>query len=59
MNLKLQDEAALFAEYQNQPLPAETVVDGMLKPEEVASKFNRMERGLVSIAPKPSTRSSV
>jgi hypothetical protein len=49
MNLKLQDEAAFFAEYQNQPLPAETVVDGMLKPEEVASKINRMDRGLVSI----------
>ncbi|MFM8213524.1 MAG: hypothetical protein ACKN82_02590, partial [Pirellula sp.] len=31
MNLKLQDEAAFFAEYQNQPLWAETVVDGMLK----------------------------
>lgn len=25
MNLKLQDEAAFFAEYQNEPLPAETV----------------------------------
>lgn len=30
MNLKLQDEAAFFAEYQNQPLPEETVTDGML-----------------------------
>ena len=49
MNLKLQDEAAFFAEYQNQPLPAETVVDGMLKPEEVSMKINRMDRGLVSI----------
>ncbi len=49
MNLKLQDESAFFAEYQNEPLPAEKVVDGMLKPEEVASKINRMDRGLVSI----------
>jgi hypothetical protein len=49
MNLKLQDEAAFFAEYQNQPLPEETVVDGMLKPQEVANKINRMDRGLVSI----------
>ena len=24
MNLKLQDEAAFFAEYQNEPLPEET-----------------------------------
>ena len=49
MNLKLQDEAAFFAEYQNEPLPAETVVDGMLKPKKVAGKVNRMDRGLVSI----------
>jgi phage terminase large subunit GpA-like protein len=49
MNLKLQDEAAFFAEYQNQPLPEETVTDGMLKPEDVVSKINRMDRGLVSI----------
>ncbi len=46
MNLKLQDEAAFFAEYQNQPLPAETVVDGMLKPEEVSTKINPMDRGV-------------
>ncbi len=58
MNLKLQDEAAFFAEYQNQPLPAETVVDGMLKPEEVASKINRMDRGLVSIGATISPHSS-
>ncbi len=37
MNLKLQDEAAFFAEYQNQPLPEETVADGMLKANEVAA----------------------
>lgn len=49
MNLKLQDEAAFFAEYQNQPLPEETIVDGMLKAEEVASKINRLDRGNVSI----------
>jgi hypothetical protein len=49
MNLKLQDEAAFFAEYQNQPLPEETVTDGMLTPEDVVSKINRMDRGLVSI----------
>ena len=49
MNLKLQDEAAFFAEYQNQPLLEETVTDGMLKADEVMTKINRMERGLVSI----------
>ncbi len=50
MNLKLQDEAAFFAEYQNDPLPEETVVDGMLSADEVAKKFNRLERGCISIA---------
>jgi hypothetical protein len=49
MNLKLQDEAAFFAEYQNEPLPAETVVDGMLTADEVARKFNRLDRGTISI----------
>ncbi|MDZ4848087.1 MAG: terminase gpA endonuclease subunit [Pirellulaceae bacterium] len=49
MNLKLQDEAAFFAEYQNQPLLEETVADGMLKAEEVAAKINRMERRSISI----------
>ncbi len=49
MNLKLQDEAAFFAEYQNDPLPEETVVDGMLSADEVAKKVNRLERGCISI----------
>ncbi|MCY2977242.1 MAG: phage terminase large subunit family protein [Planctomycetota bacterium] len=49
MNLKLQDEAAFFAEYQNEPLPAETIVDGMLTADEVARKFNRLERSCISV----------
>ena len=49
MNLKLQDEAAFFAEYQNEPLPAETIVDGMLTADEVARKFNRLDRETISI----------
>ncbi len=49
MNLKLQDEAAFFRRVPEPTSTAETVVDGMLKPEEVASKINRMDRGLVSI----------
>ena len=36
-NLKLQDEAALFAEYQNEPLPEETVDDGQLTADQVAA----------------------
>lgn len=49
MNLKLQDEAAFFAEYQNQPLPEETVVDGMLTADEVTAKINRLDSGSISI----------
>ncbi len=49
MNLKLQDEAAFFAEYQNQPLPEETFADGMLTADEVAAKINRLDRGSISI----------
>ena len=49
MNLKLQDEAAFFAEYQNEPLQTETIVEGMLTADEVARKFNRLDRGCISI----------
>lgn len=45
MNLKLQDEAAFFAEYQNDPLPEQVIVEGVLTPDEVARKINRLERG--------------
>ncbi|TWT51046.1 Phage terminase large subunit (GpA) [Rubripirellula amarantea] len=50
MNLKLQDEAAFYAEYQNEPLPAETVDADQLTPEQVAGKINNMPRLTVPIA---------
>ncbi len=50
MNLKLQDEAAFFAEYQNDPLPAETVGEDMLTAEAIAAKVNNLDRQLVPIA---------
>ena len=50
MNLRLQDEAAFFAEYQNDPLPAETVGEHMLTADAVASKLNNLERSLVPIS---------
>ncbi len=50
MNLKLQDEAAFFAEYQNEPLPAEMVQTDELTPDQIASKLNRMKRGEVPIS---------
>jgi len=49
MNLKLQDEAAFFAEYQNEPLPAETASDDELTADQIAGKFNRMDRGEVAV----------
>lgn len=49
MNLKLQDEAAFFAEYQNEPLPEETVDADELTPDQIATKFNRIKRGEVTI----------
>ena len=38
MNLKLQDEAAFFAEYQNEPLPEEDVAADELTADQIASK---------------------
>ncbi|MEX0715970.1 MAG: terminase gpA endonuclease subunit, partial [Planctomycetaceae bacterium] len=49
MNLRLQDEAAFFAEYQNEPLPEETVGEGMLTAEQVAAKTNGRERRTVPV----------
>ncbi len=46
MNLKLQDEAAFFAEYQNEPLPEKGVEDeGLLSADQIAGKTNGMRRG--------------
>ncbi|TWU39335.1 terminase gpA endonuclease subunit [Novipirellula artificiosorum] len=50
MNLKLQDEAAFFAEYQNEPLPAETIDADQLTAEQVANKINGTDRCCVPIA---------
>jgi len=45
MNLKLQDEAAFFSEYQNEPLPEKGVEDeGLLSPDQVAGKLNGYKR---------------
>jgi hypothetical protein len=50
MNLKLQDEAAFFAEYQNEPLPEETAGTDELTADQIAGKNNRMARGDIPIA---------
>lgn len=50
MNLKLQDEAAFQAEYQNEPLPEVTTDDDLLSAEQIAVKINGMKRREVPIA---------
>jgi hypothetical protein len=50
MNLRLQDEAAFQAEYQNEPLPEKGVEDeGLLSADEIASKLNGCKPGEVPI----------
>lgn len=49
MNLKLQDEAAFFAEYQNEPLPEETADADELTPDQIAAKTNRMQQAAIPI----------
>jgi phage terminase large subunit GpA-like protein len=50
MNLRLQDEAAFHAEYQNDPLPEATALDDeLLTAEAIAAKTNGMPRGELPI----------
>jgi hypothetical protein len=49
INLKLQDEAAFFAEYQNEPLPEVQAQEDELTADQIAAKLNRMARGVVPI----------
>lgn len=49
MNLKLRDEAAFFAEYQNEPI-VEAQGDEMLTADEIAQKLNGYARGIVPVS---------
>jgi hypothetical protein len=49
MNLRLRDERAFFAEYQNEPLAEEEARSDDLTPDQIAGKLNRMPRGTVPI----------
>ncbi len=49
MNLRLQDEAAFFAEYQNEPLPVDAGTDDELTADQIAGKVNRMQCGELPI----------
>ncbi|MFN0132513.1 MAG: hypothetical protein ACKVW3_08305, partial [Phycisphaerales bacterium] len=49
MNLRLQNEAAFFAEYQNEPLPEVEVADDLLSADQITGKVNGHARGLVPL----------
>ena len=49
MNLKLQDERAFFAEYQNEPLPEVQAQDDLLAADSIASKLSGHQRGEIPI----------
>jgi len=50
MNLKFQDEAAFFAEYQNEPLIEKGLEDeGLLSADQIAGKLNGYVRGIAPI----------
>ncbi len=49
MNLKLRDESAFFAEYQNEPI-VEAEGEDMLTAEQIASKINGYQRGIVPVS---------
>ena len=50
MNLKLQDEAAFQAEYQNDPLPEDTEDDSLMSVDEIAGKVNGLAHNRVPLA---------
>ncbi|TVQ64474.1 MAG: hypothetical protein EA379_01265 [Phycisphaerales bacterium] len=47
MNLKLRNEASFFAEYQNEPLPDESIGEDMLDAEDIAARTNSHAKGVV------------
>ena len=49
MNLKLRDEAAFWAEYQNEPLPEQMPDADLLSAEQIAAKVNGRGRGEVPV----------
>ncbi len=49
MNLRLQDEHAFFAEYQNEPLPEVAAEDDLLSAEQIAAKVSGHTRGEVPL----------
>ena len=50
MNLKLTDEAAFWAEYQNEPLPEDLGTDEQLTTDGVVNRLNGHSRGAVPVS---------
>lgn len=49
MNLKLQDERAFFAEYQNEPLAEDLGDEKSLTPDQIAARVNAHDRGVAPL----------
>jgi len=49
MNLKLRDEAAFWAEYQNEPMADARIVEDLLTADQIVERINQHERGLVPL----------
>jgi hypothetical protein len=49
MNLKLQDEAAFWAEYQNEPLPEVQADENELTADQIAARLNGLPKGRVPL----------
>jgi DNA invertase Pin-like site-specific DNA recombinase len=49
MNLKYQDEAAFWAEYQNEPLPEVQADENELTADQIAAKLNGLPKGRVPL----------
>jgi hypothetical protein len=49
MNLKLLDEGAFWAEYQNEPKPEDLGEDRIMSADEIAKKLNGMNRGDIPV----------
>jgi hypothetical protein len=49
MNLKIRNEAAFFAEYQNEPMPMEETESTMMSADEISAKVNNLDRNAVPV----------
>lgn len=50
MNLKFQDEAAFWAEYQNEPKPEDLGEDRIMSASEISQKLNGMKKGEIPVS---------